>query len=428
MSICVSIISAVVIFGSIAVLAYQILYNSGVKLPYQIPSKISICENKHTPTRHEYINIFIYSMLFRLFVIAAAFIGDSLMKNETSAFNFKNINSKWRQWDVTHYINISDSYTTETTNGDYSTLVFFPLYSWLLKIVKIFIHEPVIAGLLLSSVLISAACIYFYKMMCIDYSRNTAEKAVILFTIFPFSFFQGSVMTESVFLLTSLMTLYYGRRHNWTAAGICGCLSALSRSAGVFLIIPLTVEFVEEYKLLKIINKPGKLFKIIGTKWSWLLLIPLGTIIYLFINYRITGNPFYFLEMESKYWFQESQPFFKTAGNFINIISGKYSVSTLFSSFLPGFVCLLCSYALLVFGLNRHRSMYMVWLVVYIIINTTMSWPLSFCRYISCAVPLYIILADMCENNKKLYTALLMSWGILFGIYLVGYVTTHQLM
>lgn len=428
MSIFISIISAVIIFGSIAVLVVQVLGNSGINELKLIPSKIKQSENGYVPANSECVKIFIYSLLFRIFVIAAAYVGYCIMTSDSSQFNFNQIYEKWLQWDANNYIRISEGYKSFDINGDYSTIVFFPLYSWLLKIVRIFIHQPVIAGLFLSAILTSAACIYFYKLLCIDYKRNTAQTAVILMCIFPFGFFFGSLMSESAFLLTSVMVLYYARKHNWYIAGICGMFAALSRSAGVFLIIPITVEFAEEYKIFSIIKQPKSFWSLIGKKWCWLLLLPLGTIIYLFINYIISGNPFYFLEMESKYWSQTTQPFFKTAGNFINIISSNKGTSTLMSSFLPGFVCLLCSYALLVFGINRHRSMYMVWLVVYIIINTTMSWPLSFCRYISCAVPLYIILADMCENNKKLYTALLMSWGILFGIYLVGYVTTHQLM
>lgn len=428
MSVFVSVLSAVIVFGSILVLIIQILGNAGIDKLRFIPQKGKSLSLSYTPSNKECAKIFIYSMLFRVFVIGAAYVGFSIMTPDSKSFDFSQIYSKWLQWDANNYIRISDGYTSFNINGDYSTIVFFPLYSWLLRIMKIFIHEPVIAGLVLSAILTSAACIYFYKLLCIDYKRETAQTAVILMCIFPFGFFFGSVMSESAFLLTTIMVLYYTRTHNWTAAGICGLFAALSRSAGVFLIIPATVELIEEYKLLSLVKKPRELFSIIAKKWCWLLLLPLGTIIYLFINYKISGDFFYFFDMEAKYWHQETQPFFKTAGSFINIITSGKGTSTLMSSFLPGFACLLCSYALLAYGLNRHRSMYMVWLTVYIIVNTTMTWPLSFCRYISCAVPLYIILADMCENNKKLYTGLLLSWGILFGIYVTAYVTTHQLM
>lgn len=428
MSIYISIISAAVIFGSGIILIWRMLANAGVKLPYTIPEKSTRCFKPHTPSSRECISAFIGSVLFRIFVIAAAYVGFCIF-SENSSFDLTEIYGRWLQWDAVHYIRISEGYKSFNIDGDFSTLVFFPLYSWLMRFVRIFIHQPVIAGLTLSTLLSSAACVYLYRLVCIDYSKSTAQNAVLLMCIFPFGFFFGAVMSESVFLLTSIMTLYYTRKHNWIMTGISGILAALSRSAGVFLIFPATVEFIEEYRLFELIKKPKALFDLILRKWTWLLLLPLGTIIYLIINYWISGDPLYFLDMEKKYWYQVSQPFFKTAGSLFEIaFTGGKDISTKMSAFLPGFVSLVCSYALLVFGLRRHRSMYMFWLMIYIVINTTMSWPLSLCRYISCAVPLYIILADMCERNKKLNTALLLSWGILFGIYLTGYVTTHQLM
>lgn len=428
MSIFISIISAVIIFGSGIILIWRMLANAGAKLPYTIPDKYARHFEHHSPSSRECTTAFICSMLFRIFVIAAAYVGFCIF-SESRNFNFTEIYSRWLQWDANNYIRISEGYKSFNINGDYSTIVFFPLYSWLLRVVRIFIHQPIVAGLTLSSLLTSASCVYLYKLVCIDYSRNTAQNAVIFMCIFPFSFFFGSLMSESAFLLTSIMTLYYTRKHKWLMAGISGMLAALSRSAGVFLIFPATVEFIEEYRLFELIKKPKELFNLILKKWTWLLLLPLGTVIYLIINYWLSGDPFYFFDMEKKYWQQVSQPFFKTAGSLFEIaFTGSKDPSTKMSAFLPGFVSLMCSYALLVSGLRRHRNMYMFWLAIYIVINTTMSWPLSLCRYISAAVPLYIILADMCEHNKKLNTAVLLSFGILFGIYLIGYVTTHQLM
>jgi hypothetical protein len=367
-------------------------------------------------------------MLFRIFVVAAGFVAYCIFCDSGNSFNFVKIFDNWLKWDANNYIRISEGYTSFNIDGDYSTIVFFPLYSWLLAFVRAFIPNANAAGLLLSALLSSGACIYMYKLVCIDYSKKTAQLSVILMCIFPFGFFYSSIMSESAFLLTSLMTLYYVRKHNWMIAGISGLLSALSRSAGVFLIFPATVEFIEEYKLFGDLKDVKDIFNKILTKWAWMLLLPLGTLIYLFINYHISGDPFYFLKMEKKYWQQETQLFFNTASNYINILNGDTSVSTKMAAFFPGFICLLSSYALIAVGLLRHRNIHMVWLLIYLTLNTTMSWPLSFCRYISCAVPLYIILADLCENNKKLETGLIMGWGILFGIYLVGYMTTKQIM
>lgn len=88
--------------------------------------------------------------------------------------------------------------------------------------------------------------------------------------------------------------------------------AALSRSVGVFLIFPATIQFIEEYKLFENLRDIKPKILLILKKWSWLLLLPLGTCIYLLINYHITGDALYFLKMEEKHWFQNTQVFYET--------------------------------------------------------------------------------------------------------------------
>ncbi len=426
MNIVLQIISLAVMLGSIAVLIWRILANSGVALKKTLP------ETRHlgavyNPNTKECASVFGYSMLFRLFIIGVSFVVYCLFKEKGSELQWDKIINNWLQWDATNYIRISEGYRSFNVNGDYSTIVFFPLYSWLLAVIRLIIPHKALAGLTLSALLSSLACVYMYKLVCIDYKKITAQLSVILMCLFPFGFFYSSVMSESAFLLTSIMTLYYVRKHNWMMAGFAGLLASLSRSAGVFLVFPAAVELIEEYKLLgNLANKD--IWKKTVKNGLWLLMLPFGIVIYLLINYNLSGDPFYFLEMEEKYWQQVSQPFFKTVGTFWGIITSGKSLDVLMASFLPGFVCLICAYIILARGCFRHRTMYMVWLAAYIILNTTMSWPLSFCRYIACGVPMYIVLGDECEKNKKLSLALLMGWGILFGIYFAGYLMPKQIM
>ena len=243
--------------------------------------------------------------------------------------------------------------------------------------------------------------------------------------IFPFGFFYGAIMTEGVFLMTCVLTLYYTRRHNWTLAAVFGFFAALSRSVGVFLIFPATVEFIEEYRLFESFKSK---FILIFTKWSRLLLMPLGTCIYLWINYNATGNWFYFLEPEKEIWHQSGQLFYKTAGRLWEIIHQNYKVSSKMSAFVPGLIIMFFVYAVMLYGIRRHKSMYSIWVFVYLLVNTSMTWPLSLCRYLTACVPVYIILGDYCEKHKKAYTAFVIAFSILFGIYFTGYLMGKQIM
>ena len=426
MSFLLQVISLLVVSISGILIIWRILTNAGIKLKLRIDKDIS--RENHSPGIKECALIFSYAMLFRIFIIIAGFIIHCVFNEGGNEFHFDQIADVWLKWDANNYIRISHGYTSFMVDNDYSTLVFFPLYSVFLRAVNIFIPNSNIAGLVTSALCCSGACMFLYKLVCIDYPKSAAQKAVVLMSIFPFGFFYSAIMSESAFLLTSIATLFYIRKHNWAAAGVIGMLCALSRSAGVFLIFPATVEFIEEYRLLENLKDIKPKLIVIAKKWTWLLLIPIGTCIYLYINYKVAGNPFEFLRLEEKYWNQTSQPFFKTVGNLWNIINGSYSVSTKMGAFIPGLVILLGMYAVMLISIPKHKSMYSAWLLVYLIVNTTMSWPLSLCRYLSCAVPVYVFLGDMCDKNNKLNTALLLGFGILFGIYMTGYLMGKQIM
>lgn len=190
----------------------------------------------------------------------------------------------------------------------------------------------------------------------------------------------------------------------------------------MFLVFPATIEFIEEYKLLENIKDILPKIKLILKKWSWILLLPIGTCIYLYINYSITGDALYFLKMEEMNWHQTTQAFFQTiAGMWEAIGSSAYDLSFKMSTFIPGIIMLFAIYGIMLYGTRRHRSMYTVWLWVYLMVNTAMSWPISMPRYLICAVPIYIILGEICEKHKKVDTALTVTFSIMFGIFLTGY-------
>ncbi len=408
-----------------AVIIWRFLANSGV------PFKKVIDERKisdtYTPGKRECAKIFGLSILFRLFILCASISIFCLFETQAQNFEWSQWLNKWVQWDARHYINISNGYESYIEKGEYPTLVFFPLYSFFLNLVNYIIPNSALCGLIVSAIFSSVACIYFYKLVCLDYGKETGKLAVILLCVFPFGLFYNAIMSESIFLCTSVMALYYIRKHNWFVAGIIGCLVALSRSIGVFLVIPAFIELLEETQLLGNLKDKNVWFNTIK-KGIWLLLFPVGTLIHLFINYRITGDPLYFLIMEEEFWNQVGSPFYKIWDTFFYVFSGGYSLSVKMASFIPGMLCLISVYALFIKGLKKHKTMYLCWLFINILVNTSISWPLSLSRYLATAVPVYIILADECKNRPVLKTAIIIGSSILFGIYLTGYLNTKFIM
>lgn len=419
----IGVITAVMMIGSFGVLVWRVLGNAGVKLP-KLMAKLET--NEKPATASECWKVFGWAMLFRVAVFVVSGLALYLIANHNSStFDFDTFMFAYKKWDAKHYVSISSEwYHTLDDNNNLSTLAFFPLYPFLLSIVKGMVSNAYMAGIILSSVLYSAGCAAFYMLLRLDYKKSVAEKAVVLISVFPFSFFFGTVMTESLFFLMCVLTLYATRKHNWMLAGILGLLTALTRSAGVFLIIPATVEFAEHYKIFE--RKIGDAVSLVLKKWTWLLLLPVGTCIYLYINYAVSGNAFEFLRLQEEVWHHESSLVFETVGSLYRIIRSGYTFSSVIGAFIPGLVFVLGVMTLMVLGLKKHRSMYTVWLWIYIVVNTSISWPISLPRYLSCAIPAFIILADILDDKEHAYTFTVSISSILFAVYLAGYLIGRQ--
>ena len=414
-----SIMCIIVVIYSFTVIFKRIINKSN--------KKISKNDNKvrYTIDKKESLKIFIFALSFRIFIFLIGIVIFSLFIDNT--FTFDNIISSLVKWDASNYIRIAEGYSSYIENGYYTTLVFFPLYSWILKIVDVFIHYPEISGLIVSSVAYSIACIFIYKLVCMDYGKLVAKKVIILISISPFAFFFGTIMSESIFLLFSTITLYYIRKHKWFLVGIFGCFASLSRLIGVFLIIPAIVEIIEEYHIIKNIKDYKYVFKIIKNKLLPCFLLFLGIIIYLYINFSLTNDWFYFLKIQKNIWNQGYAHFFQIFSLLINNIKIIDKVTS-FAIFIPELVTVIIMYIILILGLKKTRTMYLMWFLIYILINTSLTWPMSIGRYFTCVLTPYIIIANWCNQKDKYYIAIVIISSILYAIFLTAYICGKLIM
>ena len=98
-----------------------------------------------------------------------------------------------------------------------------------------------------------------------------------------------------------------------------------------------------------------------------------------------------------------------------------YDISLILCSVVPQLIIVISSYIILFKNVKKSITMYSVWLLVNIIVNTSMSWPLSVCRYFTCALPLFIYIADYLKNHRKLFIVYIIISSVLLGIYFVAY-------
>ncbi len=152
----------------------------------------------------------------------------------------------WHHWDSGYYMSIAlNGYGTK----DVYRSAFFPLYSLLIRVVlPITHHNAVLAGFLVSDIAGFFMLIVLYQLVCEDFNEEHANRTVLYLSLFPTAFFFAAVYNESLFLCLTLLSFYNMRHGQWWLAGIFGFFAALTRSSGLFLILPFCYEYLWQHK------------------------------------------------------------------------------------------------------------------------------------------------------------------------------------
>ena len=179
-------------------------------------------------------------------------------------------------------------YDRRAEAGKVPNWAFFPLYPLLVRTLS-FTGNFALDGALLSNVAFAGALLLLGALTVRSgLSVEDAERAVFYLAFFPTSYFLSLPMTEALFLFLTLGSMLAGLSRRWWLAGVVGGFAALTRFAGILLIVPLAIEFV------RIRERP---------RWKvlWLGLVPAGTAAFMAHLHAITGDALAFIHVQ-RYW------------------------------------------------------------------------------------------------------------------------------
>lgn len=356
-------------------------------------------------------------------VICTRFVDNYVSGGE---FTFQTFLSSWNRWDAGHYIKLAElGYQDYIENGEHLFLVFFPLYPWLLRLVHLLVKNWELACLLLSSFCFCVGSVYFYAVVKEEYGTIIARRAYYLLCCYPFSFFFGGMMTESLFFCLMAAGFFYIRRHKWFTAGVIGIFCSLCRVQGILLLGVGLVEFFVAYHPITMIKRKrfGEFVRLFFTRAIWLFLTLIGNLIYFGINRSVEGDWFRFQYYQKEHWYhsttyvanclEEIIHYTKTASEHMRIAVWK-----------PELVIFILAMLCILYSLRRHPLRYSAFLIVYTIVNYSITFLISGGRYMLCALPMFIVLAEWTKKQKWIYSLLLMiSFGFLlmyFKMYMAG--------
>lgn len=199
----------------------------------------------------------------------------------------------WHRWDAPHYTNIARNWYTGT--GDKNLIAFFPLYPLVIRVVAPFVgYDYVLSAILIANICSVFALILFYYLARIDYSKEEAWWATIMFLLFPTAYFLNAPYTEGLFLALAISSLYLARKGQWWGAGLAAGLSTMARITGLALFPALCVEFFMQWRVKKVSLD----------RLASLVFIPIGFSAYLLANIQLFGRPFAFMDVQREHWYK----------------------------------------------------------------------------------------------------------------------------
>ena len=326
----------------------------------------------------------------------------------------------WRCLDSRHYLDIMrEWYVFGDEYARTVQLVFLPGYPIAVYPVYRLLNHDIISGMLVSAAAFPAACCVFYRLLRLDLSHAQAIRAVSFLWLLPGGFFFIAPMSESLFLLLSLSTLYCMRKERYALAAVFGAYAAFTRTLGLMLVAPMVFEWVHRLK----VQKPKQ--RILAA--LPILAVPLGFLCYLWVNYHVSGNPLQFLVYQKNHWGQELGWFFNTASYQTELLIREWAEDheLFFGLWLPNLAFTFGALVLFALTSKRLRASYAVWFLCYFAVAIGATWLLSSPRYLL-AMPVVSLMGGLLIQKRWqhwLAAAILVPLSVL---YLIAFVLRWQ--
>src|SRR5215218_1230546 len=192
----------------------------------------------------------------------------------------------WSHWDGEHYVTLaSGGYLNAPDNV---SPAFFPLYPLLVRSFAELSGGPIsrevlsVWAHLLSILFLPFALYYVYQIALDGWGDRVARGAVLALAFFPTTFFLNAAYTESLFLALSVGSLWAIRvRKNLLLACVLAGLASATRNVGIFLIVPLTYEWIKTMDHYR-------------WRGAYLAIVPSGLMAYMGYLWARFGDPLLF--------------------------------------------------------------------------------------------------------------------------------------
>ena len=332
-----------------------------------------------------------------IIAIKALLFGFAALSLRTLTDERVGFEAMWNRWDAVHYRLLAESGYSATGEERFS-LVFYPLFPWLVRGVAFVVRDFFASALIVSGIASVAAGLLLQRLTQLDASPASARNAVWFLMIFPTSYFLHINYTESLFLALVIGSVLAARRDLWAIAGMLGICACVTRVNGLLLGPMLAVEAWQRYRATRRID----------WRWLWVGAIGLGFVGYLALNFYVTGDPFTFTKLMEDRWYKKFTPpwvgirdvWLRTPDT--NVTEGLHELFFI----ALGFVCTIWCWL-------RLRASYAIWMTTNWLLITSTAFVVSVPRYTLTFFPMFILFGQLAAK-RPLAGMLITVWSLLF--------------
>ncbi len=331
-------------------------------------------------------------------------------------------------FDGVHYLRIAQNlYSSDFTQA------FFPLYPLIIRFFNIFPKNGFLnlrlftdpsyfyTAMVLSVIIFATALYFLFKLFSETYGKQIAKISILILLSFPTAFYFGSVYSESLFLLLTVLTFWFVKKDNFIVAGIFAALASATKIQGVLLLVFLIIELISKYKegIKKLRNEIVR--DILG-----IILAPSGLIFYMIYLKNLTGNYFYFLTSQPAFGAERSSiPMVLLPQVIYRYFKIIFTVNPLSLPFFNAFMELSLSIVvitLLIIAFKKMRFSYWLFSFLVVVLPTLTGTLSSMPRYVLLVFMLIPFIAEKFKKRTK-YIIIVQSvlQIILLGLFVRGY-------
>ena len=148
-------------------------------------------------------------------------------------------------------------------------------------------------------------------------------------------------------------------------------------------------------------------------RFLWLILIPAGFGVYCYINWRVSGDPFKYMEYQKVHWGQSLGFFFNTAAYQLENLIYYFSEGnrTVWGLWIPNLIWSFFALIAMVPAAKRLRPSYTAWFIAYYAVAIGATWLLSAPRYLVAMPVIALALAMDTEKHDLAATAAVLPFS-----------------